>query len=324
MTATLPSWSALLDGAHRLTEGSSATVRDLIRLGETMFRRAELFSGDSHGSPRADARAVVFHVLGIIDHDDGYLDAHVTDVEVAAILGMFEARLRDRVPVPWLTGIAFHAGKRFVVGPGVFVPRGLLHRVLPELLDGVPEGGRVLELCTGCGALGILAALARKDLTVDLGDVSAAAVEAAQTNARRFGVQPRVEVRIGDLFEAAQGRYDLILAHPPYIPVGAPVSPGAEPAAALFGGDDGLDLVRRIVAGAATHLEPGGRVVLELGSDHERARRLQGVAWLPVGGSPAGIGVIERPTEVVIDIGEPPASTGEVRREASTFAHQGG
>lgn len=324
MTVALPTWSALLDGVRRLTEGTPATVRDLVRCGETMFRRAELFSGDSHGSPRADARAVVFHVLGIVDHDDGYLDTRVTDVEVAAILELFEARLRGRVPVPWLTGIAFHAGKRFVVGPGVFVPRGLLHRVLPELLDGVREGGRVLDLCTGCGALGILAALARKDLAVDLGDISPAAVEAARANVRRFGLQPRVGARVGDLFEAAEGRYDLILAHPPYIPVGAPLSTGAEPATALFGGDDGLDLVCRIVAGAATHLEAGGRVVLELGSDHERSRRLRGMAWLPVAGSPAGIGVIERLADVVIDVGKPPERIGAPRSAASTFAHQGG
>jgi ribosomal protein L3 glutamine methyltransferase len=325
MRARLPAWTTLLDRSRGPGEMRGQTVRDLVRLGETMFRRAGLSGGDSHGSPRADARAAVFHVLSIVDHDDGYLDARVTDVEVEAILGLFEARLHDRVPVPWLTGIAFHAGRRFVVGPGVFVPRGQLHRVLPDVLVGVPVGGRVLELGTGCGALGILTALTRPDLSVDVTDISVAATEAAASNVRRFGVELRVRVRVGDLYQAAEGNYDLIVSHPPYIPLGASVSPGAEPADALFGGEDGLDLVRRIVVGAADHRRRGGRVVLELGADHERSGRIRGVAWLPVDGRSAGICVVESPADIVF-VGDPLGSSDGFDRVAdgSSAALRGG
>lgn len=306
MTVELPSWPTLLAAARRATTGSPPTARELVRLGETMFRRAGLGFRNSHGTARADARAAVFHVLDILDHDDGYLDVRVTDVEVVTILDLFEARLSERVPVPWLTGVAFHAGKRFAVEPGVFVPRGLVHHVLADVVRGVPPGGRVLELCTGCGALGILAALAREDVTVRLGDVSEAASTVAQTNVRRFGLSARVSVATGDLYDVADGRYDLIIAHPPYISNAAPIVPTAEPGLALFGGDDGLDVVRRIVAGAAAHLAPGGRVLLELGSDHERARRIHGVRWLPIDRCAAGIALVDRPDAVVIDGTRPP------------------
>lgn len=145
--------------------------------------------------------------------------------------------------------------------PGVFRPRSDT-RMLAELLTDDPRlpGARVLDLCTGSGALAVAAALggARSVTAVD---VSHRAVLTARLNARRNGV--RVDARAGDLYGAVPGeRFDLIVSNPPYLPSDEPELPTAGARRAWEAGTDGRELIDRIVANAARHLLPGGALWL--------------------------------------------------------------
>jgi ribosomal protein L3 glutamine methyltransferase len=127
---------------------------------------------------------------------------------------------------------------------------------------------RILDLCTGSGCLAILAAKAFPRARVDAGDVSAAALAVARRNVSRH--KARVRLVRSDLYGAlGTARYDLIITNPPYVAAAAmrrlPAEYRHEPSLALAAGKDGLDLVRRIVAHAPEHLNPGGLLVCEVG-----------------------------------------------------------
>jgi len=131
---------------------------------------------------------------------------------------------------------------------------------------------RVLDLCTGNGSLAVLAALAWPECRVDATDLSADALAVARLNVDRHRLDARIRLRQGDGLAAADGRYDLILCNPPYVNRTSmqqlPAEYRAEPALALAGGADGMDFIRRLLEGAAAHLQPQGALVLEIG--HER------------------------------------------------------
>ena len=134
--------------------------------------------------------------------------------------------------------------------------------------------GRVLDLCTGGGSLAILAALAYPAATVDAVDISTAALGVAGRNVDAYGLGDRISIIEGDLFAPLRGRrYDLVLSNPPYVAEAAvaafPPEHRAEPRLAHAGGADGLDVVRRILAGAADHIEPEGTLVVEIGQERE-------------------------------------------------------
>ena len=186
---------------------------------------------------------------------------------------LLDRRIRERLPVPYLTGEAWLHGLRFEVPAGVMIPRSPIAGVLadgiaPWLAD---EPQRVLDLCCGTGALGILAAHVFEGASVDLVDDDPDALVAARRNVQIGDVSERVEVHASDLFEALVGRrYDLILCNPPYVPTAeldaAPLEFGHEPRHGLDGGGDGLAVWRRVVAGVDQHLAPGGVLIGETGN----------------------------------------------------------
>ena len=197
--------------------------------------------------------------------------------------------------MPYLTGEAWLGGVRFVVPAGVMIPRSPIAQVLagglePWLAD---EPERVLDLCTGTGALGILAAHAFPHAHVDLADDDAAAIDAAAANVRRSTVADRVHVVRSDLFEALSGRrYDLVLCNPPYVPTAeldaAPAEFRHEPRHGLDGGDDGLAVWRRVVARLDEFLNPDGVLIGETGNVSEafdRAFPHLRAVWLAVEGA---------------------------------------
>ena len=133
----------------------------------------------------------------------------------------------------------------------------------------------MLDLCTGSGCLAIIAAGIFPGAEVDAADLSADALEVARINIDDHDVADRVNLLQGDLFEAVEGRtYDLIISNPPYVAGGEveafPPEYVHEPVMAHLGGEDGLDLVRRILAVAADHLNPGGGLLCEIGTGRER------------------------------------------------------
>jgi ribosomal protein L3 glutamine methyltransferase len=158
------------------------------------------------------------------------------------------------------------------------VPRSYIGELLGGGLEGViadPDGvGRVLDLCTGSGCLAVLAALRFPEAAVDASDVSADALAVAERNVATYGLGERIELVRSDLFAGLLERtYDLILSNPPYVSAEAvaafPPEYAAEPVLAHAGGEDGLDLVRRILAEAGTHLTPDGTLVVEIGTGRD-------------------------------------------------------
>ena len=137
---------------------------------------------------------------------------------------------------------------------------------------------RILDLCTGGGSLAVIAASMFEDAAVVASDISPAALELAALNLADYKLEQRVKLVNGDLFGGlGRQRFDLILCNPPYVNQQSmdqlPPEYRAEPRAALAGGDDGMDLVARIVAAAPDHLRPGGLLVLEIGHEARHFER---------------------------------------------------
>jgi ribosomal protein L3 glutamine methyltransferase len=191
---------------------------------------------------------------------------------------IIDKRIATRKPAPYLTNVAYVRGRPFYVDERVIVPRSYIGELLGKGLAGVVDDAdaieRVLDLGTGSGCLAILAALTFPNAKVDASDISADALAVAERNVADYGLEARITLIQSDLFrELAHRRYDLILANPPYVSAAAlaafPPEYAAEPRLAHAGGEDGLDLVRRILAEAAEHLTPQGALVVEVGTGRD-------------------------------------------------------
>ncbi|MGY8525290.1 50S ribosomal protein L3 N(5)-glutamine methyltransferase [Paracidovorax citrulli] len=272
------------------------TVRDLLRLAVSRFQQAGLSFG--HGSDNAYDEAVylILHTLHLpLDTLDPFLDARLLPEEIDAVMEVIRRRVEDRVPAAYITREAYMHGMRFYVDERVIVPRSFIGELLQEGLEpwiGDPEEvGPVLELCSGSGCLPILAAHAWPEASIDAVELSPDALEVARRNVADYGLQERIQLFQGDLYAPlpADARYDVILTNPPYVNEQAmqalPAEYLAEPRMALAGGDDGMDVVRRIVAGAKARLNPGGVLVVEIGNEFanvEAAFPDLAIVWLPV------------------------------------------
>ena len=235
-----------------------------------------------HGTTNAFDEAVWLALWKLelpLDDLDGVADLELTPAQQSAIEALVEERIATRKPAAYLTGEAWLQGLPFFVDERVIVPRSLIAEPLADgVLDAclVEAPRRVLDLCTGNGSLSVLAALAWPGAAVDATELSVDALAVARRNVERHGLADRIRLRQGDGLAAADGRYDLILCNPPYVNQASmstlPPEYRAEPALALdgnfAGGVDGMDFVRRLLAGAALHLQPQGALVLEIG--HER------------------------------------------------------
>ncbi len=254
------------------------TLRDLLRYAVSRFHASELSFG--HGSDNAWDEAVylLLHSLHLPpDTLQPFLDARVLPQERERFLSLVERRCSERLPAAYLTGEAWLQGHRFLVDRRVIIPRSPIAELLTESLQPWVEGPvqRVLDLCTGSGCLAILAAYAFPEAQVDAVDISSDALEVARSNIVLHGMETQVHAIQSDLFDAlpAEGQYDLIICNPPYVNQSSmktlPREYLHEPQLALAGGDDGMDLVRRILRDAPGRLTPGGHLVLEIGHEYE-------------------------------------------------------
>ena len=263
-----------------------ATPRDWLRYAIGRFREAGLAFG--HGATTALDEAAFMILEGLhlpIDTLDPFLDAQLLFSERKRLDDLIEARVATRKPAAYLLNRAYIQGVPFYVDERVIVPRSFIGELLmtalaeDNALTGDPEAIlRVLDLCTGGGSLGILAARVFPNAAIDAVDLSAGAIAVAKRNVEEHELTDRVRLVTGDLFEPLKGeRYDLIFANPPYVDAEAvdafPPEYAAEPRMAHAGGADGLDLVRRILAGAPNHLAPEGALICEVGRGRERLVR---------------------------------------------------
>jgi ribosomal protein L3 glutamine methyltransferase len=282
-------------------------ISDWIRWGASRFAAAELQYG--HGTDNAldEAYYLVLHTLGLpYSLPSTYLDARLTDTEKQAVHTLLRRRVESRQPAAYLIGEIEFAGLRFEVDARVLVPRSpfaeLIERGFGPWVTGVPQ--TVLDLCTGSGCIGIACAVAFDDAAVTLADLSPEALVVARKNVARHGLAPRVECRQGDLWNAVpERRYDLIVSNPPYVPTAEwnDLAPEyrAEPRMALEAGGDGMDVVARILAGAADHLSADGWLFCEVGGSVEEftARWPElPVTWVDFERGGDGIFAIDRPT----------------------------
>ena len=270
------------------------TIRDCLRYACTRFEAAGIAYGQGTDNAWDEAVWLLLWCLHLPpDRLDPFLDARLTTRERRLVLELIDRRCRERVPSAYLIGEAWLRGLRLRADPRALVPRSLIAEALEESLNDWLPGdppAAVLDLCTGGGSLAVFAALRFPQARIDAADLSADALALAAENLALYGLSDRVELLQGDLFGPAKGRrYDLVLCNPPYVNAasmdGLPPEFLAEPRAALAGGEDGMDLVRRIVAAAPAHLNPGGLLVLEIGHEAEHfaaAFPTLEFAWLPV------------------------------------------
>jgi len=270
------------------------TVRDWLRYACSRLQASQACFGQGTDNAWDEAVWLVLWALHLpLDRVDPFLDARVLESEREYLGALIERRCTAREPTAYLTGEAWLRGLRFACDARALVPRSLIAEALQESLEDwlpVSAPDEILDLCTGGGSIAIHAALRFPAARVDATDLSDEALALARENVALHGLQEQVTLLRGDLFEPVAGRrYALILCNPPYVnseSMGAlPPEFLAEPQAALAGGPDGMDLIRRILADAPAHLAPNGLLLLEIG--HE-ARHFEAAfprlefAYLPV------------------------------------------
>src|SRR5882757_7953453 len=253
-------------------KSSLATLGDFFRLAERRFRSARLAYGHGTSNARDEAAFLVLEALRLPIHDIApWLALTPTAAERARLLTLIDARISLRMPAPYLLGAAYMHGVRFHIDRRALIPRSFIGDMLADYMAGggsLPIGDprrirRILDLCTGSGCLAILAALAFPHAQVDAVDLSAGALALARRNVATHRLGDRIALHRGDLFKPlANNRYDLILSNPPYVDADgmAKLLPEFrhDPRRALAAGDDGLELVRRILADAPRHLAKNG------------------------------------------------------------------
>jgi ribosomal protein L3 glutamine methyltransferase len=256
------------------TKPPLVTLGDFFRFAVRRFRAAKLAYG--HGTTNAvdEAAFLVLEALRLPIHSlDPWLALKPTPAERSRLATLIEARVALRMPAPYLLGAAYMHGVRFHIDRRALIPRSFIGDMLVQ--GSLPLGDprkvrRVLDLCTGSGCLAILAALTFPNAKVDAVDLSAGALALARRNVATHRLGDRIALYRGDLFAPLAGkRYDLILTNPPYVDRRGmdrlPPEFRHEPRLALAAGDDGLDLVHRIVAEAPRHLTKNGALLCELG-----------------------------------------------------------
>jgi len=311
------------------------TIDQAILAVHDRLESAELSYG--HGCDDAYDEAVwlVAVAIGIpVDRIDAESDAKLDASEQAQIDELLRARIEQRAPLAYLTGEAWLAGRRFLCDRRALVPRSPIGLILQQGLDPWlrhPDRiTRVLDLCTGGGSLAVIAAQTFSEAEVVATDLSGQALALAADNLALFGLEDRIELRQGHLWAPLEGlQFDLILCNPPYVDAQSmanlPTEWRHEPTLGLDGGlslravaqssktgaaendpvkiasadekDDGLDLVRQVIAQASAHLTANGLLILEIGHQidaFEAAFPGLTPIWLPVAAGDQMIALLER------------------------------
>jgi release factor glutamine methyltransferase len=257
--------------------GQAAGRRESVYADTVNTLQAALLRAQKHGIAKVDARMLLLHVLGKDPQDAAWLIAHeqevIGDAQTTAY-GDACARRRAGEPVAYIVGHKAFYGLRLATDARVLDPRDDTEALVDWALT--LQARRVLDLGTGSGAIALALKSNRPDWQVVAVDASTDALAVAADNAARL--QLTVGFHHGNWFtpfttggndQATLGTFELIVSNPPYIASGDPHLPALhhEPVAALVSGVDGLDDIRRIVAGAPAHLAPGGWLLLEHGHD---------------------------------------------------------
>jgi len=267
----------------KVASGELKTLLDFVRYAVSRFIEARLVFAHGTTDPVAEAAFLVCETLHLHpDQFETFATARVTSGEAKAILEVIARRVTTRKPAAYLVNKIYMRGLPFYVDERTIVPRSFIGELLDSHFGGEDDetGGsliddplavdHVLDLCTGSGCLAVLASRRFPNARIDAVDISKDALEVAARNIADYGLEDRVTLHRGDLFEPVGGRrYDLIISNPPYVDAQGmadlPRECRAEPKLAFDGGADGIAIVRRILDEAGRHLTPQGGLLCEIG-----------------------------------------------------------
>jgi len=251
------------------------TLGDWLKRAERAYVRHGAALGQVATSAHDEALYLLLRTLDLpLDSKPAVLKRKLTAEEAEKVAEVFRRRLEEHVPAAYLTREAFLGEHRFYVDERVIIPRSYFLELLPvQIPHWLPEQKpvkRVVDVCTGSGCLAVLLAHQFPGAKVDAIELSPDAMAVAKFNVATHHLAKRVKLHHSDVFDAVPPvKYDLILSNPPYVPTrelrGLPKEFKQEPAMALDGGRDGLDIIRKIFRQARERLQPHGIVVLEVG-----------------------------------------------------------
>lgn len=251
------------------------TIRDVVRWAMSEMQRNDVSLGHGSVDQWEEATFLVMRTLKLpFERLEAFWDARLTPEELELLLGNVDLRVHLKKPVPYLIKEAWLTEHSFYVDERVLIPRSFIAELLQEQLSPWvqdPEAvGSVLDMCTGSACLAILAGMAFPNATLTAADVSRDALDVAEINRKRYGLEESLELVQSDLFEnLADRRFDLIISNPPYVTQAAmdalPQEYRHEPALALGAGDDGMDVMRRMMPALREHLTDDGIAVIEIG-----------------------------------------------------------
>lgn len=270
-----------------------ASLGDWLAHAERLYTQHQIALGQVAASAHDEALYLLLRTLGLpLDSDSDALGHKLTAAERAAVVQVFRRRILDRVPAAYLTREAFLNGHRFYIDERVIIPRSYFLELIPRLGQWLKKSTavtRAADVCTGSGCLAILLAHQFPDARIDAIDVSPDALAVARINVRNHGLTGRVLLQQSDVFAGVPpARYEIILCNPPYEPSDImetlPPEFRREPRLALDGGDDGLEVIRPLIAQARNRLTADGVLLIEVGGLQTAMENTYGslkLRWLP-------------------------------------------
>ena len=242
------------------------------------MERAGVFFGHGTDNAHDEAAWMLLHVLGApLDGSFEQWDTLLDESQQKDLEHLLARRINERCPLAYLTGEARFCGLDFFVNPDVLIPRSPLAELIPEQFSPwlvLNEGDQVLDMCTGGACIAIAMAMYMPGITVDAVDISPAALKVASRNVERHTVGDRVRLIQSDLFdELGDSSYDLIVSNPPYVSADVfadlPAEYRAEPSGGLVCGDDGLDIVLKILDASPRYMKQQALLIVEVGESAE-------------------------------------------------------
>ena len=250
-----------------------------------LLDKANLHFGHGASDAQSEALWIVSKQLDVSPSDAlEQLEQIITPENHSKALELAQLRIDSQKPLAYLLGEAWLMGIPFYSNEQSIVPRSWIAELIVngDLEPWLPADGKALDLCTGNGSLAILLALACPDIQVSACDISLPALALASRNLDRHGLSEQIDLLNGDLWEALsepneENRFDLIICNPPYVNAESmsklPAEYLAEPSLALAGGEDGMDLIRKIIRGAPDYLSERGALLLEIGNEYENFKK---------------------------------------------------
>lgn len=252
-----------------------STLGDWLRFAIRLYERENLALGQIATTAHDEALYLLLRTLELpLDSDERVLAKKLNAAQREAVETMLRRRVFERVPAAYLTREAWLGEHRFYVDERTIIPRSYFLEIIPQQLDGwlrdPAKVTRVVDVCTGSGCLAVLLAKHFPRAKVDAIDLSGAALDVAKINVRAHRLSRRIALHCSDVFDAVPPvKYDVILSNPPYEPSAhvdaLPPEFQREPRLSLDGGNDGLDIIRKLLRQARSRLTPEGIVLIEVG-----------------------------------------------------------